>query len=142
MFRNCRPIGGGKGNCQRQDPTEILHVFDDTCKVDELDVTISNAALIRKYDLTEREPMESDHDYSNSPNMANLAEDKKAAISYIAGYVANMAAKQTLCSQCCEALGSRTFAARSAFLKLKDMGGLFKPTQSVIKICEETERFD
>lgn len=37
-------------------------------------------------------------------------------------------------------LGSRTFAARSTFLKLKDMGGLFKPTQSVIKISEETER--
>ena len=133
-------IGGGKGNCQKQDPTRLLHAFDDTCKVGDQDVTISHAALIRKYDMTERRPVQSDHDYSDSPNMANLTEFKKAAISYIAGYVAKMVDKQIFCIQCCSALGSTKFVATSHFQKKKDRGGLFKPTQSVITICEETER--
>ena len=133
-------FSGGKGNCQQEDPTQLLHSFDDTCKVGDQDITISNAALIRKYDLTERRPVQSDHDYCDSPNMANLIEYKKAAISYIAGYVAKMVVKQTLCTQCCTARGSTKSTTMSSFLKMKDRGGLFKPTQSVITVCEETER--
>ena len=39
---------------------------------------------------------------------------------------------------CCIAPGSVNHQAESIFLKLKDRGSLFKPTQSVITICEET----
>ena len=74
------------------------------------------------------------------PNMANLTEYKKAAISYIADYVAKMVVKETLCTQCCTALGSTKFTTMSSFLKKKDRAGLFKPTQSVITVCEETQR--
>ena len=84
--------------------------------------------------------MQSDHDYSDSPDMTRLTEYKTAAISYIAGYVAKMVTKKTLCSRCCEALGSQNHAATSSFMRLKDRGGLFKPTQSVVKICEKTEQ--
>ena len=62
-----------------------------------------------------------------------------AAISYIAGYVGNMVLKQTLCSQCCQALEAKNHHAESSLLQLKDRGGLFKPTQSVIKVCAESE---
>eukprot|EP00794_Sanderia_malayensis_P012242 gene12242-13503_t len=41
-------IGGGKGNCQRQDPTAILHVLDDVCNVDDSTVTMTNIAVMRK----------------------------------------------------------------------------------------------
>ena len=61
--------------------------------------------------------MQSDHDYCDSPNMANLTEYKKAAISYLAGYVAKMVVKQTLWTQCCTALGSTKFTTMSSFLK-------------------------
>ena len=133
-------IQAGKGNCQIRDPTAILHVIGDTCNINDQSVTISDAALIRKYDLSERKPIQHDHDYSDAPNIANLSEYKKAAISYIAGYVAKMADKKILCLPCCKALGSRKHIAQSAFLKLKDRGELFKPTESVIKICQETEK--
>ena len=56
------------------------------------------------------------------------------------GYVAKMAEKKILCMPCCKALGSVNHQAESIFLKLKDRGSLFKPTQSVITICEETEK--
>ena len=51
-----------------------------------------------------------------------------------------MVVTQTLCTQCCTALGSTKFTTMSSFLKKKDRGGLFKLTQSVITFCEETER--
>ena len=54
------------------------------------------------------------------------------------GYAAKMAEKKILCMPCCKALGSVNHQAESIFLKLKDRGSLFKPTQSVITICEET----
>lgn len=63
------------------------------------------------YDLKEESPIQSDHNYRDLPNVVTLSEYKKAAISHIAGYVAQMVVKPTLCSQCCEAVGSITFAA-------------------------------
>ena len=101
---------------------------------------LSNAALIRKYDLPENKPMLSEHDYADAPNITKMTEYKEAAISYISGYVARMAEKQLICMHCCQALGSRFHAATSKFLAFKDKGGLFKPTQSVIKLREETEK--
>lgn len=75
--------------------------------------------------------MQSDHDYADVPNIFHLSEYKKAAISYIAGFVAKLVEKQLLCMQSCNALGSKN---------LKDRERLFKPTQSVIKVCEEREK--
>jgi hypothetical protein len=39
---------------------------------------------------------------------------------------------------CSQAVGSIGHPAQGSFLKMKDRGSLFKPTQSVLKICEET----
>ena len=36
-------IEGGKGNCQKLDPTSILYIIDDTCNVNEEEVSITNA---------------------------------------------------------------------------------------------------
>ena len=111
-------IEGGNGNCQKRDPTDILHVIDDTCNVNNEDVTITNAALIRKYDLVETRPIMHDHDYSDAPNVVNLSEFKKASVSYIAGYVGTMTEKKISCMPCCKALGSVMHTAESSFLKL------------------------
>ena len=112
-------------------------------------ITMSDIALIRKYDLGDREPLQNDHDYADVPNfpsashsagdVAGLSDFTKASVSYIAGYVGNMTAKHSWCKECCDALGSPQHKAHSLFLKSKDKGGLFKPTSSVIYICEETE---
>eukprot|EP00794_Sanderia_malayensis_P001534 gene1534-1697_t len=69
-----------------------------------------------------------------------LLEYKEAAVSYISGYLARMAEKTILCVNCCKALGSTQNPVKSTFLALKDRGGLFKPTQSFVKVCEETEK--
>ena len=119
-------IQGGKGNCQKRDLTEILTVVTDTCKVNEEIVTLNDAALMQKYDLVHRPvPVQNDHDYCDYPNMVNLSEFKKEAVSYTAGYVAKMAEKKTHCGVCTKSLGSKD-AASSGLINLKDRGGPFQ----------------
>ena len=132
-------IEGGKGNCTKQDPTDILFAIGENSSVGT-NVSITNASIARKYDLLSLPPVPHDHDYSDAPKIASLSEFKQASISYIAGYVAKMTKKQILCVSCCEALGSTSHKTESKFLKLKDRGGLFKPSRSLITVCEETEK--
>ena len=103
-------------------------------------MTISKAALARKYDMIERAPMKSDHDNADAPNTSHLSEFKIAALSYIAGFVGKMKDKETTCVKCSEALGSVQNQSVSSFLTFKDRGGLFKPTTSVFNICKEAEK--
>ena len=134
---------GGKGNCIKRDDTNLLHILDDVCNVEGSEITLSHVALIKKYDLEERKPLDWDHDYDDMPSVMDcsaLTEFTTATVSYIAGFTGRMTAKQSWCKECCDALGSSQHKAHSAFLEAKDRGGLFKPTESVILICEETER--
>jgi hypothetical protein len=104
----------------------------------ESNVTINEAAIIRKYDLQgTNQSQDDDSDYSDAPCFSNVSEFKNAAISYIAGYVAQMVQKKTTCCVCHEAVGSREHRCESAFLTLKDRGNLFKPAASVISVCTE-----
>ena len=134
-------IGGGRGNCEAMDETNLLHIMDDVCRVNGSVITLSEISLIRKYDLGDRQPMSSDHDYSDAPNMSklSLSEFKKPIIAYISGFAAKTTAKHLMCKECCDALGSQQHISQSRFISAKDKGGLFKPSVSVIKICEEAE---
>eukprot|EP00794_Sanderia_malayensis_P002761 gene2761-3192_t len=73
-------IGGGKGNYQRQDPTATLHELDDVSSVDDSTVTMINVAVMRKYDLNNRMPTPSDHDYADIPNICHLSEISKSDV--------------------------------------------------------------
>ena len=64
---------------------------------------------------------------------------KKPIIGYIAGFVGKMTVKHTWCKDCCDALGSTKITTVSSLILFKDKGGLFKPSLSVIQICEEAE---
>jgi len=96
--------------------------------------------IIRKYDLSEMSHTADNHDEMACPSIVHLSEFKEAAISYIAGFVAQMGTKQLICAACCIALGSRKGYTSSNFIQLKDRGNLFKPTSSVIRVCKETEK--
>lgn len=132
-------IAGGRGNCVPRDKTSILDIIDDTCRVNGNELAISTTSMIKKYDLICNLP-DLDQEIGDCPMMTNLTDYKKAAISYIAGYVGSMTEKQTICFKCCQALGSRNLEATHSFLRFKDRGGLFKPSESVVTVCEETER--
>ncbi|CAB4043596.1 Hypothetical predicted protein, partial [Paramuricea clavata] len=52
-----------------------------------------------------------------------------------------MTEKKTYCMPCCQALGSSSaHEPESSCLLLKDRSSLFKPTEGVITVCEETEK--
>ena len=116
-------VEGCNGNCTKQDETDILEAIGDSYKAKNMksNITINEAAIIRKYDLQGLNQSKDDEsNYSDVPNFSNVSEFKSAAISYIAGYVAQMVQKKTICRVCHEAVGSREHKCESAFLTLKD----------------------
>ena len=132
-------IQGGKGNAIARDSTQVLHLMSDTCRVNGINMTTSEAGTTRNFDLSDISLIY-DEDYVDAPEIINLSEFKTQIISYIAGYVIKMAVKQIHCVDCCQSLGSKKHISLSKFLEAKDRGGLLKPTEGVIKVCEETEK--
>ena len=134
-------IAGGRGNCLKLDNTNILYIMDDIYKTGKEEFRLSDVALARKYGIDEKRPMTSDHDYADTANFSvNILSDfKKTAVTYIAGSAARITTRSLWCKECCEALGSTNHEPHSEFLRKIDRGGLFKPSLSVIRICQETE---
>ena len=90
-------IQGRNGDCQTREQVDILHAISNTCYTNGNDTTmlsISEASLIRKYDLSEMSHTAENHDEIACPSIVHLPEFKEVAISYIAGFVAQMATKQ------------------------------------------------
>ena len=123
-------ISGRTGNCEPKDATSLLHIFDDACTDNGIALSVSDVSVIRKYDLVQGECVDAEHAY-DAVFFPSLSEFKTEAISYMAGYVGNAVSRKLLCRECVKALGSRVHPLLSNFLKLKDRGGLFKPTKSV-----------
>ena len=61
-------IGGKRGNCEQMDETNLLHIIDDVYSDNGSLVTMTDVSLIKKYDLANRKPTLTDHDYLDAPN--------------------------------------------------------------------------
>ena len=48
-------------------------------------MSISDAAIIRKYDLMGNTAIQEEHNYADIPVISSISQYKKAAISYISG---------------------------------------------------------
>ena len=114
--------------------------MEDNCNINGQLMSISDAAIIRKYDLMGHTAIQEEHNYTDIPVISSISQYKKAAISYISGYVVKMAEKRLKCIECCHALKQQDHGIEDSFLKFKDRGGLIKATPSVIIVCEETEK--
>lgn len=126
------------GNCCPQDNTVMLDLLESQSSIGE-GPSLSSVSLARKYDLIERQPSRSDHDYVDMPNSILLSQYKYQVVAYISGYVAKSLQDDLMCKDCVRALDNRDHAVPS-FIRHKDRGGLFKPSLDVIRICLETER--
>ena len=121
------------GNCIIQDSTHILSVMPDT-------ESVTDIHIMKKYDLLERQPIQEDHDYADVPNIATTSAYKSAVLHYIAGYVVRMVKKRITCPVCVEALEAGADETLHPFLGQKNRGGLVKPSESVVLVCQETEK--
>lgn len=129
------------GNCTPIDNTTILNVYDGGASeggpADTLHIKDAE-----RLNIIDNSPSHHDHDYVDVPNISHLSEYKEAAIGYIAGYVVKMARKKTHCASCQEALteNDEMHIDRSSFFAKKNRGGLIHASESVVKICCETEK--
>ena len=131
-------IEGGDGNCKAQDGTTILNNIEDQYNVDSVQTSLIDMQNIRRYDLEPREvPQAIDHDYCDISNIVMVSEYKEAVISYIAGFVAKKAVKKIACPSCVDALTTNNL---SAFVTWKSNGGLAIPSESLVRVCTETEK--
>ena len=118
----------------------MLYAMADTVQVDGRQLDISTVTTMRRYGLEDMGPVQYEHDYVDCPPISELSEFKQSIIPYIGGYAAKMTAEALKCDTCVASLGSKTHISPPLFLRLKDNGGLFKPTDSVVVVCEWTER--
>ena len=137
-------IKGGSGNVSPRDETEILHIMNnETYYIDGSRMTLSEAAIIRKYNLSAIPLPDEDDEFTYTHpiyQVTSLSECKTEIVRYIAGYAAKMANRMIICIECCQSLGSKENISEARLIKFLDRGGLFKPTPSVMKVCEETEK--
>ena len=101
---NASLIRGTNGNVEAQDKTDILHVLQDVSDMGTNTVTMSEAALMKKYDLEPREPCDFDLGMSEIPDFLRLPEElteyQRAIIPYLAGFAGRLSCKQILCPTC------------------------------------------
>lgn len=139
-------VQGGLGNVVVQDETRILNVTLDSIQVEgSVQQDTLDMAVARLYDLSERSPLQYEHDYADVPNSSILNEYKHAVVGYIAGYVVRMVKKKVHCAECQIALMASEVdpiegSIGAQFINLKNRGGLVKPSSSVLTVCEETEK--
>ena len=106
----------------------------DTVKLNE-----NTVSAMKKYGLEDVGPAQYDHDYGDCPPVSDLSYFVRPIVPYIAGFAGKMTARSTECETCCSSLGSKTHSTTSSFIQLKDKGALFKPSDSVVKVCKLTE---
>ena len=75
-------IQGGKGNVQ-DDSTIMLSFRNVTNESANQVQTISEAVVRRKYDFDDRQPIQSELDYCDVPNVISLSQFQESAVSYI-----------------------------------------------------------
>ena len=92
--------------------------------------------------LTERQPLETEHDYADTPNIVTLSKYTDNAVTYIAGYVARNVIKRLPCDQCAQALTTKSNDNSDSLtlLQTADRGGLTKPSWETALICKEAEK--
>ncbi|KAG8176821.1 hypothetical protein JTE90_003449 [Oedothorax gibbosus] len=104
-------------------------------KTQDFDYSL-HQSLVKKYDLHERGPVESEHDFCDFPNSQNLGELSQNIVNYIAGYVVKMAERELACEECIAALqGDPSSSNCLDLLMRKTRGGLIFPSKGVITIC-------
>ena len=154
-------VQGGLGNVTVQDPTQMLAVTTDSIKVQDMQLDTLDMSVARMYCLSaELQLPITDHSYAadtSVPSRAFLSEYKQAVVVYIAGYVVRMVKKKIKCSDCQFALLSPTpcpaqlspphhpdqqlgGSIGQQFVSFKSRGGLVMPSNSVVKVCEATEK--
>jgi len=131
------------GNCIMIDDTKILYVTSDqVIGAQNRQIDILDMSVVKRYDLNLDVPADNEHDYSSLNSFANLSIYKEYLIPYISGFVIKMVKKRIKCPVCISALTleSDQIFDNLMFIEIKNKGGLTKPSQSVVRICECTER--
>lgn len=141
-------VKGLGGNCAHIDTTSILFVtrdFHTSTDVDKFDADVLDICLARRYNIVhsqsdEVSQLKLEHKYAKRCDLSSLSEFKVNVVAYVAGYVVKMVRQILHCPNCLGSLTVEPLSDKLLLVKLKDKGGLMKPSESVVQVCESTEQ--
>lgn len=128
------------GNCIQLDSTQILSVTSAQKKSSAF-LDPFDDSFIKQYDLKERAPTMTDHDYSDMQVVSRILEIKKNIVTYVAGYTVKMTRTLLKCIDCSNALVSKDASKLQSpgLLMRKNRGGFVIVSEPVEFICHQTE---
>ena len=125
------------GNCVPQDSTSILHC---TMQPSTAPDATGDMLISRRQDVPQSVP----EDDLEVEDLFSLSFYKEAVVGYIAGYVVKMVKARIHCEECCTALAfdaCKDDLVAHSLISMKDRGRLIKPSESVVIVCRETEKY-
>ena len=127
------------GNCTAVDKTSVLSISSEIDRVvkDNLPPDERDRELINRYGLLDSSA-ECSVECEAIPDMRRLDKFVDSAVTYMAGFVSRHLGKKLGCLQCKASLTTIDASTRD-LIAVKDMGGLTRPSPSVVRVCEASE---
>lgn len=121
------------GNCI---PLETIKIL--TCSMKKKPEDAINDSMNTWRTFKNEEPVSIEHAYSKK-EMKDLGEFGEEIVKYIAGYVSRSIQEKIVCEECCAALTDINTSA--SLIAAKNRGGLVYPSNDVVTICIQVERY-
>ena len=130
-----------RGNCDALDATTVLHCSSSKVKK-SVNFDAADMSSIRTGELDvqgETSPVSLEGSELPFKELSAVVDN---AVTYIAGYVVRMACKKVLCTDCRVALEATDTPTRAQYSLLlrKNCGGLKKPSEGVVTVCNVAEK--
>lgn len=133
---------GSNGNCVPLENISVLNYSASKC-VDAINKSSGKVRILIDEIVdpinTGLNVVDEDHDYLPTSRLTEYSID---VVHYIAGFVVRKLKRVLKCEVCAESLSDddNTFDFRQSLIKVKDRGGLVKPSKCVTNVCKTTEK--
>ncbi|KAL4126973.1 hypothetical protein QTP88_011171 [Uroleucon formosanum] len=144
LLINAKIKDGSLGNCIPLDEIDILNCSSATNAIkDPVDIiNESNAILYKDIILQPQTHHIKDHDYIIvSDQNITMSNYIKEVVAYISGFICHRLSSKIKCDICCNALFGDKKDFMTSLINVRDKGGLSYPSDDVILIALQTEKF-
>ncbi|KAL4088909.1 hypothetical protein QTP88_023992 [Uroleucon formosanum] len=144
LLINAKIKDGSLGNCIPLDEIDILNCSSATNAIkDPVDIiNESNAILYKDIILQPQTHHIKDHDYIIvSDQNITMCNYIKEVVVYISGFICHRLSSKIKCDICCNALFGDKKDFMTSLINVRDKGGLSYPSDDVILIALQTEKF-
>lgn len=144
LLINAKIKDGSLGNCIPLDEIDILNCSSATNTIkDPVDIINESNAILYKDIISQPQTHHiKDHDYIIvSDQNITMSNYIKEVVIYISGFICHILSSKIKCDICCNALFGDKKDFMTSLINVRDKGGLSYPSDDVILIALQTEKF-